>query len=103
MVLFCNLAEPVIKEPCLGEGDDVGTVHEVGAGHKVGAEDEVGAGDEPVAGDHVGKEGDVVVCLSELMKVVLSYIRGQAMELQLFITIISLSFHPDKVKSCITE
>ena len=31
--MFCNLAAPVIKEPCLGEGDDVGTGHEVGVGH----------------------------------------------------------------------
>ena len=38
MVFFCNLAAPVIKEHCLGEGDDVGAGHEVSDGHKVGAE-----------------------------------------------------------------
>ena len=44
--MFCNLAAPVIKEPCLGEGYDVGAGHELGAGHEVGAGDEVSAGDE---------------------------------------------------------
>ena len=41
--MFCNLAAPVMKEPCLVEGDDVCAWAEVGAGDEVGAREEVDA------------------------------------------------------------